>query len=247
MVATSLGLPLEIYDLTRNVTALALLVFGVNLALVLYLVITKRLFGVRGGKKAYDARLRSESVLEAAVKAAASARRPRLASPPCTGSKHKGRHSPGLPAQAGTAQTAAAQTGCCSRPAPPSRPAPRERRASRQGERWRPPPLAANPANSTAAECSATAAPKRVRSEGNCSCHRYARVLTAARRGSNKSPICHVLGACSRPWMQGWQAEMPGSLAQARSAHRTGEPPEVRAPREPPGGEPPAGRRASPR
>ena len=41
-----------------------------NLALVLYLVMTKRLFGVRGGKQAYDARLRSESVLEAAVKAA---------------------------------------------------------------------------------------------------------------------------------------------------------------------------------
>lgn len=76
MVATSLGLPLEIYDLTRNVTVLALVVFGVNLALVLYLVITKRLFGVRGGKAAYDARLRSESVLEAAEKAAASRRRP---------------------------------------------------------------------------------------------------------------------------------------------------------------------------
>ncbi len=75
MVATSLGLPLEIYDLTRNVTVLALLVFGVNLALVLYLVITKRLFGVRGGKAAYDARLRSESVLEAAEKAAAGRRR----------------------------------------------------------------------------------------------------------------------------------------------------------------------------
>jgi uncharacterized membrane protein (DUF2068 family) len=81
MVATSLGLPLEIYDLTRNVTVLALVVFGVNLALVLYLVITKRLFGVRGGKAAYDARLRSESVLEAAEKAAASRRRPAPSQP----------------------------------------------------------------------------------------------------------------------------------------------------------------------
>jgi len=66
MVATSLGLPLEIYDLSRKVTATALALLAINLALVLYLVITKRLFGVRGGKKAYDARLRSESVLEAA-------------------------------------------------------------------------------------------------------------------------------------------------------------------------------------
>jgi uncharacterized membrane protein (DUF2068 family) len=72
MIATSLGLPLEIYDLTRKVTVTALLLFAINLALVLYLVITKRLFGVRGGKKAYDARLSSESVLEAARRAADS-------------------------------------------------------------------------------------------------------------------------------------------------------------------------------
>jgi uncharacterized membrane protein (DUF2068 family) len=66
MIATSLGLPLEIYDLSRKVTVTTLVLLGVNLALVLYLVITKRLFGIRGGKKAYDSRLRSESVLEAA-------------------------------------------------------------------------------------------------------------------------------------------------------------------------------------
>jgi uncharacterized membrane protein (DUF2068 family) len=72
MVATSLGLPLEIYDLTRKITATAFVLFAINLALVLYLVITKRLFGVRGGKHAYDARLRSESVLEAAEKAIAA-------------------------------------------------------------------------------------------------------------------------------------------------------------------------------
>ena len=82
MVATSLGLPLEIYDLTRKVTvATPGRASRVNLALVLYLVITKRLFGVRGGKAAYDARLRSESVLEAAEKAAASRRGLRRAAP----------------------------------------------------------------------------------------------------------------------------------------------------------------------
>jgi uncharacterized membrane protein (DUF2068 family) len=72
MVATSLGLPLEIYDLTKKVTALTLILFAINLALVLYLVLAKRLFGVRGGKRAYEARLRSESVLEAAAEAAAA-------------------------------------------------------------------------------------------------------------------------------------------------------------------------------
>jgi hypothetical protein len=39
---------------------------------VLYLIITKRLFGVRGGKEAYDARLRSESVLAEAQRLAAA-------------------------------------------------------------------------------------------------------------------------------------------------------------------------------
>jgi uncharacterized membrane protein (DUF2068 family) len=76
MVATSIGLPLEIYDLTKKVTVTTLIFFAVNLALVLYLILTKRLFGVRGGKHAYEARLRSESVLEAAAEAAASGTAP---------------------------------------------------------------------------------------------------------------------------------------------------------------------------
>jgi uncharacterized membrane protein (DUF2068 family) len=71
MVATSLGLPYEIYDLSSKVTVTRALFFAINLALVLYLVITKRLFGVRGGKPAYEARLRSESIMEAAIEAAA--------------------------------------------------------------------------------------------------------------------------------------------------------------------------------
>ena len=72
MIATALGLPLEIYDLTRKLSWIALVLLALNLALVLYLVVTKRLFGIRGGKAAYDSRLRSESVLEAAQKAAAA-------------------------------------------------------------------------------------------------------------------------------------------------------------------------------
>ena len=39
---------------------------------MLYLVITRRLFGVRGGKQAYEARLRSESLMDAAINAAAA-------------------------------------------------------------------------------------------------------------------------------------------------------------------------------
>jgi uncharacterized membrane protein (DUF2068 family) len=76
MVVTSVGLPLEVYDLTRKVTATTIVLLIINLALVLYLALTKRLFGIRGGKRAYDERLREESVLEAAREAAARQRQP---------------------------------------------------------------------------------------------------------------------------------------------------------------------------
>ncbi len=72
MIATSVGIPYEIYDLTAKVTVLRLVAFIINVALVVYLVVTKRLFGVRGGKKAYEARLRSASILQAEIDAAAA-------------------------------------------------------------------------------------------------------------------------------------------------------------------------------
>jgi uncharacterized membrane protein (DUF2068 family) len=72
MVVTSIFLPYEIYELTAKVTVTRLVLFAINLALVLYLVITKRLFGVRGGKRAYEARLRSESIMENAIARAAA-------------------------------------------------------------------------------------------------------------------------------------------------------------------------------
>jgi uncharacterized membrane protein (DUF2068 family) len=62
MVATSIFLPLEVYDLTVKITWLRVAALVINLLLVIYLVWAKRLFGVRGGKTAYEARLRSESV-----------------------------------------------------------------------------------------------------------------------------------------------------------------------------------------
>jgi uncharacterized membrane protein (DUF2068 family) len=64
MVATSVFLPYEIYDLTVKVTWLRVGALAVNLMLVVYLVWSKRLFGVRGGKQAYEARLRTESFIE---------------------------------------------------------------------------------------------------------------------------------------------------------------------------------------
>jgi len=71
MVATSAGIPYEIYELADKITVLRVAAFVINVALVVYLVVSKRLFGVRGGKRAYDARLRSESIMQAAIDAAA--------------------------------------------------------------------------------------------------------------------------------------------------------------------------------
>ena len=74
MVATSIFLPLEIWELARgHITWLKIAALVINLLLVIYLVWTRRLFGVRGGKAAYDARLRTESVIEVEQAALAAA------------------------------------------------------------------------------------------------------------------------------------------------------------------------------
>jgi uncharacterized membrane protein (DUF2068 family) len=73
MVATSIFLPNEVYDLTVKITWLRVAVFVINLLLAVYLVWTKRLFGARGGKKAYEARLRTESLIEVEQAALAAA------------------------------------------------------------------------------------------------------------------------------------------------------------------------------
>jgi uncharacterized membrane protein (DUF2068 family) len=73
-VGTSLFVPLEVYELVNKFTVVRVLVLLVNLFLVAYLVLTKRLFGARGGHKAYEAERSNESLLEI-QKAAAEAER----------------------------------------------------------------------------------------------------------------------------------------------------------------------------
>ncbi|RTL69592.1 MAG: DUF2127 domain-containing protein [Pseudonocardiaceae bacterium] len=48
-VATVVFVPYEIWELTRGVSALKVVALVINLAIVVYLVLAKRLFGVRGG------------------------------------------------------------------------------------------------------------------------------------------------------------------------------------------------------
>jgi uncharacterized membrane protein (DUF2068 family) len=64
VVATSLGLPIEIYELTEKITWIRLGAMLINVAAVLYLLLSKRLFGLRGGKAAYEAQRHEVSLLE---------------------------------------------------------------------------------------------------------------------------------------------------------------------------------------
>jgi len=63
VVATSVFLPLEIHELLNRVTVLRLLAFLVNVAAVVWLLYSKRLFGLRGGGAAYHAEHAEESLL----------------------------------------------------------------------------------------------------------------------------------------------------------------------------------------
>ena len=72
VVATAAFLPLEVYELTRTVTVTKLAAFAINVVVVAYLIVAKRLFGARGGRGAYAAELAQDSLLE--VEAAAAAR-----------------------------------------------------------------------------------------------------------------------------------------------------------------------------
>ena len=64
VVATSVGLPIEIYELARGFTATKLIVFIINIGFVLYILLSKRLFGIRGGREAFEAERAGESLLE---------------------------------------------------------------------------------------------------------------------------------------------------------------------------------------
>jgi uncharacterized membrane protein (DUF2068 family) len=63
-VATSLFIPLEVYELVERVTWVRIGALLINIAAVVYLVVTKRLFGVRGGREAYEAERHEASLLE---------------------------------------------------------------------------------------------------------------------------------------------------------------------------------------
>ncbi len=64
VVGTTLFIPLEVYEIVEKVSWLKIVVLLVNVAAVLYLLLSKRLFGLRGGHRAYEASLHEVSLLE---------------------------------------------------------------------------------------------------------------------------------------------------------------------------------------
>jgi uncharacterized membrane protein (DUF2068 family) len=55
LIETGVLVPFEIYELTTRVSPLKILTLIINLAIVLFLLISKRLFGIRGGGRAEEA------------------------------------------------------------------------------------------------------------------------------------------------------------------------------------------------
>ena len=64
MVGTLVFIPLEVYELVERVTWLRVVAFVFNLFAVVYLLWSKRLFGFRGGREAFEAERQTESLLE---------------------------------------------------------------------------------------------------------------------------------------------------------------------------------------
>jgi uncharacterized membrane protein (DUF2068 family) len=64
VVATAAFLPLEIYELTEKVSWIKIGTLVLNILAVLYILLSKRLFGLRGGVEAFEAERRGASLLE---------------------------------------------------------------------------------------------------------------------------------------------------------------------------------------
>jgi uncharacterized membrane protein (DUF2068 family) len=63
VIATSVFLPLEVYELTEKLTVLRFIALLINIVAVIWLLWSKRLFGLNGGAKVYREEHRTESLL----------------------------------------------------------------------------------------------------------------------------------------------------------------------------------------
>ncbi|MEV5278023.1 DUF2127 domain-containing protein [Streptomyces sp. NPDC051994] len=75
VVATAMFLPLEIYELTEKISWVKIVTLAINILAVLYILLAKRLFGLRGGHAAFEAERHSASLLEVETTAGVAAHR----------------------------------------------------------------------------------------------------------------------------------------------------------------------------
>jgi uncharacterized membrane protein (DUF2068 family) len=85
-VATTVFLPLEVYEIAHKVSPLKIVAFLVNVAIVVYLLMAKRLFGIRGGGAAEEEERRRDIGWGALERAAPSRVRELSAAGPSAGS-----------------------------------------------------------------------------------------------------------------------------------------------------------------
>ena len=64
VVATSLFIPVEVYELIERITVVRIGTLIINVAAVIYIAVSKRLFGLRGGRAAHEAQRHETSLLE---------------------------------------------------------------------------------------------------------------------------------------------------------------------------------------
>ncbi|WP_169944995.1 DUF2127 domain-containing protein [Microbispora sp. H11081] len=64
VIVTSAFIPVEIYEITERASAFRIGLLLVNIAAVLYIALSKRLFGLRGGRAAHESERREASLLE---------------------------------------------------------------------------------------------------------------------------------------------------------------------------------------
>ncbi|WNI18163.1 DUF2127 domain-containing protein [Actinacidiphila sp. ITFR-21] len=69
VVATAAFLPIEVYELTEKISWFKIGTLALNVLAVLYILLGKRLFGLRGGHAAFEAQRRGASLLEVEVSA----------------------------------------------------------------------------------------------------------------------------------------------------------------------------------
>jgi uncharacterized membrane protein (DUF2068 family) len=84
VVATSLFIPIEVYELTERVTWIRVGALIINIAAVIYILLSKRLFGLRGGHAAYVAERHETSLLEVEDVVASGATMPKRRTQPGT-------------------------------------------------------------------------------------------------------------------------------------------------------------------